>query len=318
MQMRGLLLLLGIWTAFVVLPSIAAAAPLGVTPAEVDFGKQRQEQTVTTVVKLKNLGTKPLEILRVGADCSCTAAKPERTSLAPGESTDLQIAFETRTYQGEVTRKVLVQTSEGDVFVPVKALVSQYENWVLGANLAVLKPSLKGEAAETTFLIHYTGTSDAQVTNARSSVPWLEAKVLEQKEGKVKIGITKKPEAPAGNHQPKVTLDTTEEKEKQIEFTVFASVQSRLVVNPNPILLPPVKIGQPATIPVSLSGWEPAADPRGELPGGKVALRQRDRTDALIDVSVAPDQPGVGTRLLRIFAGDSLEAEIPVIVRAEQ
>jgi hypothetical protein len=83
------------------------------------------------------------------------------------------------------------------------------------------------------------------------------------------------------------------------------------------VLLPPTKVGQKVSLPVQLTGWQPSENPRGELEGGGVVLSQRDRTDVLLSLSAVPKEVGAKTRLLRIYAGDTLEAEIPVIVRGE-
>lgn len=294
-------------------------AEIKAEPASIDFGRQRQQKTASGTVKLTNTGKTPLTITHVAADCSCTAGTPEKRDLAPGESTNVDITFDTRNYQGEVHRRVLVETTSGEVTVQVQALVSAYDHWSLPAQIAIFPPSNKGTEANTSVALTYIGDgTPAEVKEIKSSVPWLKAEVTERAAGTTTLTLTKVAGAPAGNHQPKLTVYTTDTHEPEIDVPVFATVLSSLTLQPNPVLLPSVKVGTPAVLPVSLSGWEASVDPRFEIEGGQATLRKRDRSDVLFDVSVTPTQLGTSTQLLRIFAGDSVEAEIPVIIRAEE
>jgi len=293
------------------------AAELVPEPATVDLGRQKQQVTASAVVKLTNAGKTPVEILRVSADCSCTAATPKETKLEPGQSTSLEVSFETRSYQGEIHRRVLVQTSEGDVTVPLKAVVSEYDNWVLGSHMVVFGPSRKGERAEASITLQYTGSEKAQVKELRPTEPWLTAEVAESREGSTRIKIVKEANAPAGNLQPRIRVLTTDTKEAELSISVFASVTSNVAVSPSPILMPRTKVGQKVTFPVRITGWDSTADPRGELPEAEAKLRARDGRDALMDIFVVPERAGTWTKLLRIFAGDQLELEVPVIIQAE-
>jgi Protein of unknown function (DUF1573) len=296
---------------------LSLRAELKPSPAEVDLGKQRQEQVATAKVTLTNAGTKELEIIHVAADCSCTAATPDKKTLAPGESTALEISFQTRNYSGEIHRRVLIQTSEGDVVVPVKTVVSAYDDWLLGAQIAVFRPSNRGEEDKITFNVSYTGSGDAEITEATTSVPWLKAQVAAKNGKTTEIALTKLANAPAGNHQPVITLTTTDKNEPTVTFKAFAAVYSTLQIRPTPILMPPTPVGQPSVLALELAGWEPKEDPRFEMEEAEGKVAQRDGRDVLTQLTVTPKSAGTTTRMLRIYAGESLEAEVPVIIRAE-
>lgn len=293
-----------------------AQAEVKPTPAAIDFGNQRQERVLKAAITLTNTGAKPVEIVRVGADCSCTAATSRLGNLAPGESTTVDVSFETRSYQGEVVRRVFVQTSEGDLLVPVRALVSAFDDWTFSQQGAVFAASNKGAEAKTSLLVRYLGKGEARVTGVRADVPWISAATEETPEG-TRIVLTKRAEAPAGNHQPAIHVSTTDAHEPEISFPAYVSVYSNLNIKPNPVLLPMTPVGKSVAIPLTLSGWEAREDPRFELEDGEAKVSQRDGGEVLASVSVTPRRAGSATRLLRIYAGDSLEAEVPVIVRAE-
>lgn len=292
-------------------------AEIKAEPASIDFGRQRQEKTVTATVKLTNTGKTPLSISQVTADCSCTAGTPQQTELAPGQSTTMEVSFQTRSYQGEVQRRVTVDTSDGQVTVPLQAIVSAFEHWSIGAAIAIFPPSNRGAEATTEIALDYTGAGTAEVKSIEPSVPWLKAAVTEQKKNAIKITLTKAANAPAGNHQPTIKVHTTDTVEPELNLPVFASIYSNLTVRPTPLLLPEGKVGAPVSMPVSLSGWEAKEDPRFELEQGTAVVRQRDQGEVALDVTMTPQTAGTSTQVLKIFAGTELEAEIPVIVRAE-
>jgi|GEM_PF-1733095 len=292
-------------------------AEIKADPALIDFGRQRQEKTVSATVQLTNTGKKPLTIDHVAADCSCTAATPEQKELAPGQSTKMEVSFQTRSYQGEVHRRVTVDTSDGQIVVAVQAMVSAFDHWSLPAAITILPPSNRGTEANTVLALEYTGEGTATVKSMESSVPWLKAEVTEHDKNTTKITLTKVANAPAGNHQPTLTVHTTDTHESELKLPVFASIYSTLTVRPTPLLLPEGKVGTAISMPGSLSGWEAKEDPRFEVALGKATVRQRDHGEVSFDLTVTPTEAGTSTQLLRIYAGDELEAEIPVIVRAE-
>lgn len=306
-----------LFSTLVVSLGSAAWAAVEAQPASVDLGRQKQQLTATAAVKLTNNGTKPVDILHVSADCSCTAATPKERTLQPGQSTTLDVSFETRSYQGEITRRVVVQTTDGDVVIPLKALVSEYDHWVLGSHMIVFSPTRKGETAEAAITLQYLGEGSATVKELRASEPWLTATVAEAKDGVTKIKVVKGATAPAGNLQPKIRVLTTDAKEPELSINVFASITSNVGVNPTPILMPRTRVGQKVSFPVRITGWDAKSDPRGELEGAEAKLRARDGKDALMDISVTPDRAGTSTKLLRIFADQQLEVEVPVIIQAE-
>lgn len=294
-----------------------ARAELKAEPAELDLGRIRQQKTATATVKLTNVGKTDVTIDHVTADCSCTAATPEKRDLKPGESTQMEVSFESRSYEGEVHRRVMVQSSDGDVMIPVKARVAAYDDWNLSGPILILKPTNKGEETSGTISLEYAGKGSAEVKEISASVPWIKAEIGTRQGATTELKATKLGTAPAGNHQPKLIVRTSDEHESEISIPMFLSVYSNLSLQPSPVLMPPGKIGTEAVVPAHLSNWEAKENPRFELDGGSVEIRQRDRGDLLLGITVKLTQTGTTTRLLRVYAGDNLEAEIPVIVRAE-
>lgn len=296
-----------------------ARAELKADPAEVDMGRHRQELTASSVVKLTNVGKAAVSIVHVGADCSCTAATPDKQELAPGESTKLEIHFETRSYQGEVHRRILVQTSDGDLIIPVKATVSSYDDWTVSTSPVVFPPSNRGTPVEAKLKLTYVGTGKkVDVSSVTADVPWLNATFAKLSDSEFEVTLKTSPQSPAGNHDPKITVHTTDEHEPAVVVSTFASIYSTLIFKPNPILLPVTKLGTVAAMPVVVTGWTPKEDPKFKVADGEMILAQRDRDNLLLQIKMKPSKAGTETQVLQVLSNSGIEAEIPVITRTEE
>jgi len=302
---------------FLVVIGADVQAQIKADPAALNLGRQQQEKSVTAEVKLTNVGSAPLEILAVTADCSCTVATPDRHTLPPGESTTLNVMVETRSYQGLVHRNVRVQTSSGELTIPVELTVSLYKSWTLSPAVIVLPPSQKGRETTLPITLQYTGEGKVTLGKISGTPGWLTATATSEEGKTFSITLVKHTEAPAGNHTVKVVVENSDPVESQLTFNVFVPVTSTLRIIPNPAVLPTVKVGQPANREIVIHGWSKESEPRLELARGKIRLLEREGERLHFEITVTPDAPGPFTQLLRIYDGGSLEAEIPVILRAE-
>jgi len=96
------------WTA------TAIAAPrLALSEEEFEFGYVPQNSRITHIFHLYSKGDDSLKIIQVVPGCSCTQTPLKKQELAPGDSTELEIIFDTRSYQGGVNKSPLIKTNEG-------------------------------------------------------------------------------------------------------------------------------------------------------------------------------------------------------------
>jgi hypothetical protein len=80
-------------------------AAAGVPKAEVgepsyNFGTALSGPPISHVFMIKNVGNGPLEIKSVTSSCGCTAAKPSKNILAPGEVSTIEASVDTHFEQG--------------------------------------------------------------------------------------------------------------------------------------------------------------------------------------------------------------------------
>ncbi|OGC89292.1 MAG: hypothetical protein A2142_09020 [candidate division Zixibacteria bacterium RBG_16_48_11] len=85
---------------------------LKVSEMEWDFGYIPKGATVTHRFTLTNVGDKPMKIVKVKPACGCTSAPLKKEELGPGESTDLEVTFNSRGYTGKATKSVNINTDD--------------------------------------------------------------------------------------------------------------------------------------------------------------------------------------------------------------
>ncbi len=289
-------------------------------PGAVDLGRRAQNVVAETTVTLVNSGKEAVTIFDVQADCSCTAGTPGKQSLEPGEKTEMAIRSETRSYQGEITRRVVLRTSAGDVVVPVKVVVSPYERWELKPPFLTLAPSVRGKSVAGEVTVIYLGADagGVDVVGVKSDPDWVSGVVTRKEEKIFVVTLAKRPGAPAGHHMVKMTATTTDAVNPVVAFNVFMSVTSAVQVKPAPLVMPVGKVGKETRLKAELLGWDGDVPPRLELTKGTaVVTGPADGGGLAFEIAVTPERAGALTQLLRIYRGEELELEVAVILRAE-
>jgi hypothetical protein len=83
-----------------------------------ELGKVNEGQVVDVSWRFKNAGNKPLIITSVNPGCGCTASKPPKEPIAPGQEGVIEAKFDSKGQsEGKHTKSVSVtaNTKEGDM-----------------------------------------------------------------------------------------------------------------------------------------------------------------------------------------------------------
>lgn len=89
-----------------------------ITPKSFDFGEIEYGKIAEHTFKVKNSGSKILEIKRVATSCACTTAKINKEKLEPGQETELVIKYDTAAMgqgphgRGKQERIIYVKSSD--------------------------------------------------------------------------------------------------------------------------------------------------------------------------------------------------------------
>ncbi len=94
---------------------------------EHQFGDLKIGDVVSTEFEFTNTGAKPLEIFKSKASCGCTASQPSKTLLAPGETGNIKVTFNTAgKHEGDQQQSVTLYTNdpvEPTRFLTIKAKI---------------------------------------------------------------------------------------------------------------------------------------------------------------------------------------------------
>ncbi|CAA6803563.1 MAG: Unknown protein [uncultured Aureispira sp.] len=90
-----------------------------------DFGALKEGASVSYTFKLKNTGTKPLLISNAKGSCGCTVPKWSREPIAPGESGEIQVTFNSKGKKGNQHKTVTLtaNTDPANTRLYIKAQV---------------------------------------------------------------------------------------------------------------------------------------------------------------------------------------------------
>jgi hypothetical protein len=122
--MKRLLLLTLLSVPFAA-PTALAEGSLTVTPAVHDFGVVTEGVSLSHRFTVANEGNVPLSVVRVRTSCGCTASQLDKTELAPGETAQLTVTYDTLNRPGAFTKTVhlFTDTSKTETVITVNGTV---------------------------------------------------------------------------------------------------------------------------------------------------------------------------------------------------
>ncbi len=91
---------------------LANAPAISVDETEVDFGKMKQNDKFEHDFVIKNTGKSTLYIRKIKASCGCTAVKPEKGQIEPGESVKIKTVFNSAGKRGNQNKTITVITND--------------------------------------------------------------------------------------------------------------------------------------------------------------------------------------------------------------
>jgi hypothetical protein len=214
-----------------------------VTGKVYDFGAVLNAVPVAHVFKIHNAGTGTLVIGGVQTSCGCTAAKPTKSQLPPGEDSDIAVTFDTRYDKGPATRTITVYTNDpaaksivltikGDVKVQVEATPAQVafgdvkhgtdqtrqvllNDLVAGTDPAKALPEFKVQS----------------ITNASPHIKVASARRTDGKAGGA-LTVTLLSTMPIGAFDDTIKVTTSR---APVDITVFGNVQGDITVKPTQV-----------------------------------------------------------------------------------
>jgi hypothetical protein len=222
------------------LPAAAhAAAKVSIMPPEIDFGRLEQNVARTASLIVRNEGDMELKIMNVESSCGCTAAKPGQDTLAPGESTTIEVTFNSKEFQGPQHKTITVQTND-----PLRPMIEIPVLADVHAPLAIepIDKSVSfgkvplGQGAEQT--VEFS-TPDLPVLNVELIKTRDDLFVVEITQGAAantrRATIRLKPGVPSGLVRELLTFRTNVPQHTQVDIAVTGTVLSPVSLTPEEI-----------------------------------------------------------------------------------
>jgi Protein of unknown function (DUF1573)/Flagellar-associated PapD-like len=217
----------------------AQAAPSGPQPhAEIaapvyNFGTVFNGAAVKHVFTIINSGQAPLVIGEVTTSCGCTAAKPTKTRLAPGEKSEITVTLDTRVEKGHVVRTVTALTNDPKSAQAVMTLQGDVKLQVEGMPAEVALGDVRHgtEVTRKILVSELRPARDFKVGPISNSAPYIKVTQGPRSDGKpgAELTIALLKTAPVGPFSDTVRVATSL---VPLEIPVFGNVTGDLVAKP--------------------------------------------------------------------------------------
>ena len=212
---------------------------VSVQQVEYNFGNITQGDIVSHTFIITNNGGDLLKITDVKASCGCTAANPTKRELKPGESSNLEVTFNSKGRKGPQTKTVNVTTNDPEkkaVTLTIKCniIVPEEKSSKTGAKIffpetqhdfGKVKEGLK---IEYTFKFENKGTESLVVKDIKTSCGCTAAVVSNSnlkpgEVGSIKVDFDTKNRA--GRNSKSITIVSNDKNEPNKVLTIYADVQ---------------------------------------------------------------------------------------------
>lgn len=140
-----------------------------------DFGTSLEGKMIDHVFKIKNVGQGELMIRGVKTSCGCTAAAPSKNHLAPGETADISVGFDTHFQKGHQVRTITAFTNDPTTPQAVMTMQGMVKQQVAAtpdkvAFGSVRKGTPTSQEVTLTDLTNQKDFKVSSVTNSSSSI----------------------------------------------------------------------------------------------------------------------------------------------------
>jgi len=215
--------------ALLLLPQIEIVSPT------YDFGTVSQGTKVEHAFEIKNSGQAPLSINNLHPGCGCTVADPEKSLLAPGESTLIRATFDTANFQGYKVKTIRVNTNDPKNPSAIIGLQGTVKLDIdLDPSRVFFGRVKKGKAQSREVLVSVGKESTAQILDVSSRSELLDVKSEDlpaPSKGK-KLTISLKESVPAGIFRSRIVIKTSSPGNPVLSIPIFANVEGDLVLEP--------------------------------------------------------------------------------------
>ncbi len=230
-----------VMAAMALLAAPAAAQVISVEPLSFDFGDMKQQQTKIGIVTVTNNGAGLLRIQDVHADCGCTVPTLAKNTLAPGESTQIEITFNSKKFNGTVIKAVNITSNDPNnsvVDIIIKAnvhtsLIIDPVNQRVG-----FSRSLEGQVFTKNVTFTAVDLPQLEIQASKTRKNLFQVKTINGHEGDPQVSllqITVPADMVPGRHRDHVRVKTNIEDMPTVDIEMQAWISQTLVASPEQV-----------------------------------------------------------------------------------
>jgi hypothetical protein len=217
------------------------SAPPGHAPKAVssdalyDFGSALEGTMVKHTFTIKNTGQGYLDIQGVKTSCGCTTGDPSKMHVAPGDTSDIAVAFDTHFQKGHQVRTITVATNDPDnprLALTVQGIVKKQVEAVPG-EISLGNDIKRGTEETREILVNDLNPargafSVGPISNSNSSIKVEQMKRPDGKPGAL-LKVTLLKTMPTGPFDDSIKITTNR---VPLQVDVFGTVTGDLNVDP--------------------------------------------------------------------------------------
>ncbi|MGH7915036.1 MAG: DUF1573 domain-containing protein, partial [Candidatus Binataceae bacterium] len=217
------------------------AAAAGAPKAEVaqpayNFGTALSGPSINHVFMIKNAGNAPLEIRSVNSSCGCTAARPSKTILAPGEVATIAASVDTRFEQGHNLSVVTLTTND-----PAHASLQLKIEGVIKPQVAAQPMDIDfgnvhhgNAAAREVIISDMVGSTGFALKSIKNASPYIKVTQSARTDGKpgALLHVALSPSMPPGPISDTLRIETSR---APLRVAILGVVTGDLIVKPNQV-----------------------------------------------------------------------------------
>ncbi len=226
-----------------------------------DFGEVWSGEPAREEITIENIGNSDLDIIRVKTSCGCTAAKPKKNKLAPGETDTISLSYNTSKRKSDVSQYVTVETNDPEnpsLRIHVKGVVKQFVDMKPIDRISFGRLT-DGEVVEKSIEIvnNLEEKMQLKLTPPAATDPW-EAKLEELEPGK-RYRLTAKTRPPFESQSltGSILIETGLDRVKELRIPVNGMIPDVVEISP-PRLFVPSTVTRPIPYKIRLRNNEPA------------------------------------------------------------
>lgn len=229
---------------------------------EHDFGTVARGAKAEFDFALSNIYLDDVHILSVRSSCGCTSVEVVTPSLKTYEQGAIRAKFNTGTFLGNRGATVTVVLDK-----PLPAEVQLHVKGYIRSDVVFEPGSVQfgdveqGASVEQRVAVNYAGRGSWQISEVKSSNPYLSAEVIPSthQNGQIsyELAVRLDPKAPVGYFTDHLMLVTNDGQSSQMPLSVGGRVVSGITVSPSALFLGVVRPGQEVTKSIVVKAKKP-------------------------------------------------------------